>query len=409
MNTVNAAQIATTHPTTVVLDGMNFSGRTDALKKLLSQFSGKRASFVPPEVDHVISGLGATVGEEIQLGRRRQKDEIDAFTAALQMRVSHSQNPMTLSGGEKVQLAILCAYARGCAAVALDVVLEQLDPRRREAAIGAIRTMQEAGASVFVVDNRRSETWECYADAQLVTMSDGASARPRLHTGTIGRLSKPDSVAEPLSINRLRFGYQRGQAILHDIQVTLLPGRVYHLSGENGTGKSTLAKLLVGRLQPWSGEIRFGEVRSQPWRQPGRHVAYHFQDPDVQLFTTSVRSEIESSTRQWSRDPGTVSTIARQFGLAGVLGRHPFEIDSYVLRKRLALAATIACSAPWLILDEPTLGQDDESAGVIARIIDLLASQGRGIMVISHSPDFIARLNPSYLTLRNGVILQRGG
>src|SRR5262249_12173282 len=99
-----------------------------------------------------------------------------------------------------------------------------------------------------------------------------------------------------LSLDGIRFRY-RGSSkdVIINASFNLEPGRVYVLEGLNGSGKSTLSKLLAGVLQPTHGEIRFAGRPSSPWKTPGRIVGYHFQNPDLQIFSTTVEEEIGMS------------------------------------------------------------------------------------------------------------------
>ncbi len=72
------------------------------------------------------------------------------------------------------------------------------------------------------------------------------------------------------------------------------------------------------------------------------------------------------------------------FGLTDMAHMHPLDLP-FVLRKRVALAATLAMGCPWMILDKPTLGQDDETVLSLANIIERLLANGLGIVIISHS------------------------
>jgi energy-coupling factor transport system ATP-binding protein len=99
---------------------------------------------------------------------------------------------------------------------------------------------------------------------------------------------------------------------------------------------------------------------------------------------------------------GLVRSAVAAFGLEHVLGLHPQELP-FSMRKRIAMAATVACGTPWIILDEPTLGQDDYSAGQLARYIVRLVSSGAGVIIISHSESFISHLPVERVTLKGGT------
>jgi energy-coupling factor transport system ATP-binding protein len=227
----------------------------------------------------------------------------------------------------------------------------------------------------------------------------------------VGPVVSPTSLSDcprapSIHLDGIRFSYRgAGSPVLLDISTTLEPGLVYVLDGANGSGKSTLAKLLAGVLRPQSGAMSLNGSTFQPWREPGTVFAYHFQNPDLQLFSTTVRAEVEAGPRALGLSSDTVGRAARvwgnAFGLEGALDWHPLDLP-FVYRKRVALAATFAMVRPWLILDEPTLGQDDETSETIRQMIGALADQGCGILVISHSVGFRERLGGHRLVLKGG-------
>jgi energy-coupling factor transport system ATP-binding protein len=181
----------------------------------------------------------------------------------------------------------------------------------------------------------------------------------------------PPRSGQQIEVIDLSFAYRRGRPIFSGLNLTLDADRSYWLRGPNGSGKSTFSKLLCGLLKPTGGEIRVDGKRVEPWRHPGRWVSYHFQDPNLQLFARSIERQLLHAT-----DP---TTAARTFGVPVPIATHPLDLP-FVLRKRLAIACAFLAPAPALVLDEPTLAQDDLTAHALRQMSDR-----RGGIVISHS------------------------
>jgi energy-coupling factor transporter ATP-binding protein EcfA2 len=161
----------------------------------------------------------------------------------------------------------------------------------------------------------------------------------------------------------------------------LEPGHIYRLNGPNGCGKSTLAKLLTGILPLTNGEIQINDKPFNVYLSPGKLARLHFQSPDSQLFADTVRDELNSL-------PANAAKNAAHFaGLDSFLDHHPFDLP-FVLRKRLALTLILHTSAPWLIFDEPTLGQDEHAQSTLKSAFQKLAEKGYGVILISHHDDF---------------------
>ena len=100
---------------------------------------------------------------------------------------------------------------------------------------------------------------------------------------------------------------------------------------------------------------------------------------------------------------GTViDSLLSAFGLQQVAEQHPLDLP-FVLRKRVALASTLAMLRPWIILDEPTLGQDDKSTVGVATLVSALCSLGYGVIIITHCASLRSSLAPS-LRLEAGKV-----
>lgn len=93
-------------------------------------------------------------------------------------------------------------------------------------------------------------------------------------------------------------------------------------------------------------------------------------------------------------------TFLEMFGLQNIRKEHPAEMP-FTIRKRIALAATLALERSWYILDEPTLGQDNDFADFLLTLLLKLKDLGKGIIVISHSERFTENLDSKKLSLEN--------
>jgi energy-coupling factor transport system ATP-binding protein len=382
----------------VIVSGPNFSGRTKLLQEAtyyqdpFAEPSEPRAAIKPPgircayvgvEGTATYSGIARTVGSELAIhgrlaggGTSQQQSPIFSWFSE---RGLLDRNPFKLSGGEQAMLALGTACAIEPDVLAVDNTLEQLHPDVVSVAIESLK--ERAASDILLCDNRLSERNSLPQHSQKhLVKNDGA--RYALANAA------PITLLEPVSLelSNIRFAYDRGPSVFDKLSLRLEPGRIYHLCGPNGAGKSTLAKLIAGLLKLKEGTIRSQGVAVRPWKKPGRIAAYHFQNPDHQLFRHTVAAELAASLNTtpggWSL--GHVHLLLAAFGLSSLAEIHPFDLP-YVLRKRVALAAACALVRPWLILDEPTLGQDDETALRFAEMLRSYANRGRGILLISHS------------------------
>jgi energy-coupling factor transport system ATP-binding protein len=314
------------------------------------------------------------------------------------------RNPFTLSGGEQVCLVIATSLMLQPAALSLDGLLEQLDQLRRVILMEALNQAASKGTDVWIVDNR---ALEFVGNEALTEIPVESAVHPEDKFGSINPeplSAEPVTSLGDLAFNDLSFAYGPFQ-VLKGATSRWTGGQVVHMTGQNGSGKSTLSKLLVGVIKPQSGSILIGNKEWEAHRSPGRHLAYHFQNPDLQLFTSSVLSELRLGSGQNSR---RVDAVIEAFALAKVLETHPLDLP-FAMRKRVALAATLTSPASWLIIDEPTLAQDDHNAKAIAEILLGEARNGRGVAVITHSEWFRSLLPGIRVRLDKGQVQEDGG
>jgi len=400
--------------TLISLEGPNFSGRSAALRDLASVDapsrtadgpSSRRLIYVPPEVHNALSGLASTVDAELRLHARAGIAGPAMWNIAeeLGLLALDRRNPFDLSGGQQALLAVVSASAIADEGIALDCCLEQVDRPLRHR---LLQSLLQRFPLIYLADNRANE----FVGAQILTrcppppIQDSATFGP---ISSVAPLNALVSSEQDLVLDNISFQYARDIPVLRDVSARLSPGRIYVLEGTNGSGKSTLAKVLCGALRPNTGRVSIGHTLVRPWREPGRIVGYHFQNPDTQLFAPSVEAELALSTRRRDEPPESaersVRAWANAFGLGKVLQEHPLDLP-YVARKRVALAASFAMGRSWLILDEPTLGQDDPTMTGLAELARAYTKAGGGVIIITHSTAFRDLLGGSTLRLAEGSL-----
>ncbi len=197
----------------------------------------------------------------------------------------------------------------------------------------------------------------------------------------------------------------RGTPALVDIHFYILAGEKVVLLGANGTGKSTLLKILAGLLAPRAGCCLYqGEpltparLRDPAFQRRFRaEVALLFQNPDAMLFNPTVYDEIAFGPRQL----GLPDVDARVRHWAGVMGltphleRLPFGLSGGE-KQKLALAALLAVEPKLLLLDEPAAALDPRSTGWL---VDFLAELPCTLLVTTHNLSLAPELGSRALVL----------
>ena len=399
-----------------LIEGENFSGRSDFLKAMIiseahdnhnPQIYGVKIGEIP---GNYISGLAPTVRDEIFLHTANKNSiyskKLHELFFILNFEKHLGKNPFLLSGGEQAALAILSSLLLEPKYFVIDTTLEQLNSEWRNPILQELNSNHIEETQVLISDNRFAE-YNFNANPLNSDQTFSPIATERLPFNNITCPSKisTKSLSQNLILHDLSFGYSRKEQILKRINFEFETGKIYHLRGSNGAGKSTLAKILTGVLKPSIGKIITHDKEYNAYRYPGKIVGYSFQNPDEQLFSNTIKGEIIPKELLKSDELiANAETFVTAFGFQNFLEKHPSEMP-YVIRKRIALAATLANERAWYILDEPTIGQDEENVKQLVEIIKLLGANGKGVILISHSDTFINYFeNPIIVTLQNGSL-----
>lgn len=194
-------------------------------------------------------------------------------------------------------------------------------------------------------------------------------------------------------LEAIEVGYRLadGQEILGAIDLRLGRGEKVVLLGANGTGKSTLLKVLNGLLPPSTGTVAYdgrvidrAALREAAFHQRfRREVVLLFQNPDAMLFNPTVFDEIAFGPRQLGLDDvdERVHHWAGELGVARLLGRTPFGLSGGE-KQRVCLAALLVLEPKVLLLDEPTANMDPRSTGWL---VDFLADLNQTTLVTTHN------------------------
>ena len=219
---------------------------------------------------------------------------------------------------------------------------------------------------------------------------------------------------ELINASGVSFVYSDGQQALKNIDLSINSGEKVAVLGPNGAGKSTLFQLFNGLLTASTGTITVKglPVRRENYREIRTIVGMVFQDPDDQLFNSTVRQEIAYGLKNMGvKDKELERAISWALEIVGLRGyetKGPHHLSGGE-KKRVALASVLAMRPEILVLDEPTASLDPLGA---SRLIDLLGSINRelGITVIfaTHDVDIVPLLADRIYLLSKGEIVLSG-
>jgi energy-coupling factor transport system ATP-binding protein len=219
---------------------------------------------------------------------------------------------------------------------------------------------------------------------------------------------------EVVSFRNVSFQYHNGPVILENASLKIENGEWLAIIGENGTGKSTLMKLVCGLIKPTAGEIDTAGVNTVTSKLEDvlPHVGYLFQNPDNQLFMNTVEEEIGFGPRRHNCLPEEVEERINEaldlMALQPQRKDHPFTL-SRGQRQRLAVATVLAARPKLLLLDEPTTGQDQIALDNLMHLTrSLIDNHGASVIMVTHDMDLVARYATRVIVLDKGKIILDG-
>lgn len=206
-----------------------------------------------------------------------------------------------------------------------------------------------------------------------------------------------------ISFNQLGFRYRLGSQVFRDFSMTLSPGHVYGVLGENGVGKSTLMKLASGVLIPTAGSVtidgREASLREEATMAKIIYLPEEFSLPALTLdeFRKVTTPFYPSFSDESFEECCRVLDVVRDRRLDKL---------SMGQRKRAYLAFAFACRAEWLLLDEPTNGLDVAAKEAFRRLVARYVDEGQSIIISTHSVREIDSLIDHLIILdRKGIVL----
>ena len=233
--------------------------------------------------------------------------------------------------------------------------------------------------------------------------------------GADGRSSQssPSSSQPILALEEVGFGYPGGPSVFSEVSFGIRPGEAVGLFGPNGVGKSTLLRLAMALEQPATGTIQTLN-RATTGLHPesfAPRVGFLFQQPEHQLFATSVQGECAVALRLagWPADriEEAVTRVLAELGLAGVAAEHPYDLP-LPTRRLVALASILVAGPELVLLDEPTAGLDAASRERVINVIRARVAKGLAALVITHDAIFAHETLVRAIQLRGGRMTDDG-
>lgn len=376
-------------------------------------------------------------------------------------------NPRTLSGGQKQRVAIACVLAGDASVLVLDEPTANLDPAARRdfyRTLGELPGQDER--SVVLIEHNVDDALEFVnrvvvlgRDGDVVTdgtprevftqhrdlldaegvwqplatqafrrlpaqsgepplyerelavclaqlQAQGASLRPPDVTDR----SNMDTAVEVagLACHRRRERRAKPQRVLDDVTFTIPEGAFAAIVGVNGAGKSTLLQVLAGLLPITDGSVL---VHGRPVRRRGRSpIGLVFQNPEHQFIEPTVAEELTAAADPTLTDADRskrVDELLDRFGLAEAAGRHPSMLSGGQ-KRRLSVGMALIGGHRVIAFDEPTFGQDADSAAELLTLMSELHHSGVTVLAVTHDLQLVADYATDVVVLAEGTVSANG-
>jgi energy-coupling factor transport system ATP-binding protein len=351
------------------------------------------------------------------------------------------QRSRRLSGGQQQRLALAGALAPRPDILVLDEPTANLDPPGAAEFMERLAALRaERSTTIVLIEHLVEAAWPM-ADLILALDGDGRPidfGTPRdVERGSAARL-RDAGIWLPAAVERrigglgdttrewptdvgavdqvdarpvidatdLRFGFDRREPVIRDVQLQIHAGERVALTGPNGSGKSTLARLLVGLLRPDMGTVRLlgdDPARLSPAKL-ARRAQYVFQDPERQFLAQTVEEEVLLGLRFAVRPSARVLMGRLGLPLDRFARRSPYRLSGGEQR-RLSLACALVREPAVLILDEPTFGQDRHGYEGLLEILRERLAAGATLIAATHDRRFVADATERTIELDGGWIV----
>ena len=303
-----------------------------------------------------------------------------------------NKNILEISGGEKQKISIACVSILDAKTLVFDEPSANLDYYGIELLKEIFSKLKESGYTIIVVEHRIFYLKEIFdrmihikngrlivnlerKEALNYTAEDLRSLNPfDRELKVLDSFTRKEKLLE---INNLFF-----KNIIKDVSFNLYRGEIVGLVGKNGVGKSTISKLISGKIS----------IEGKPF--------VLMQDVDYQLFSESVFSEFLLSNKDLNEDE--ILEMLKVINLYDKKNSHPFSLSGGE-KQRLLMGICAKSNSDILILDEPTSGLDFNNMIIISEIIKNLAKE-KAIILISHDYELLSRVVDRIIFLEDGSI-----
>ena len=365
--------------------------------------------------------------ENISLPKEETQRRLEAVTKFFDLERLLDRSIFELSGGEKQKIACASVYAVQPDVFVFDEPSSNLDVQSVELLRNAIKTLVHNNKTVVIAEHRLY--YLLGLATRYIYMKDGRidrefspkeiytlSKQERIDIG-LRSLSQKDFLPETndcklapkfspsdktkgLYIELLQVSYNK-KAILNIRDLPIQENSIVAIIGENGVGKSTFSKAVVGLIK--TKEKIFLDNKKISKKQRLHKSFMVMQDVNHQLFTESVLDEVGLNLDD--ADNEHIQYVLNSMSLNEFSDKHPQSLSGGQ-KQRVAIASAICAKKDILIYDEPTSGQDYDNMKKTCEQISKIARNTLCTFIITHDIEFLLACCDRVIRLDNGKVCE---
>jgi energy-coupling factor transport system ATP-binding protein len=383
------------------------------------------------------------------------------------------RNPNNLSGGEQQSLALAGALAMRPKVLAMDEPVSMLDPLGKERVMGIMERVTRSGGATTIISESGADIEaiaekvdrvvalhegrilvdggpETLADVRMEAIGVGRpqvselfdqlrqagvrvdaipttlpaaeeGVRRLLGDRKIKTVRLPDDYRNGRSkrafgdviveVQDLRHTYPPDVQALRGVSLQIRSGEIIGVIGQNGSGKTTMARHLVGLLKPTSKSSRVtvlgADVTRLKMRDIIRKINYVFQNADDQIFANTIREEVAFAPEMMELSKQAADALVEEaletFHLDGHEDDYTLSLPED-LKTYLSIASIYPLKPQILLIDEPTTGLDTHGERTMMDSLCRLRDAGHTLVIITHNMKTVARYCDRAIVMSRGEI-----
>lgn len=416
--------------------------------------------------------VGLSIGEDIAFALENQlMSNIDMYPLAkstakmVDLEQMLDRSPHDLSGGQKQRVSLAGILVDDVDILLFDEPLAALDPKTCKKTIEIIDELhRKTGKTIIIIEHRLEDVLHRSVDRIILmesgeiiadTTPDEILASPLLEeygireplylsalkeagcaiegdakpsslstlplaqyqttVSTWFEASKATNVEKQaetlLAVRNLTYSYDGEKNALEDVSFDLKRGEFVSVLGKNGSGKSTITKLVMGVIEPDQGSMMLNDqdLNELTIFERSQKVGVVMQNPNHMISHHMIFDEVAFGLRNRGVEEKQVEAkVLEVLELCGLSKyRHwPIEALSYGQKKRVTIASILALEPELLILDEPTAGQDYRNyTSMLSFIEELNRELGITVMIISHDMHLVLEYTTRSIVIADSKLI----